>query len=70
MSEKDVPRASERAAWNAAANIRLETCYARRQPRHPHRNVRQQPPNSTIKHHEIEGGHGSSHQRPSEPETR
>jgi hypothetical protein len=70
MSEKDVLRASERAAWNATGDIRLETCCARRQPRRPHRNVREQPPNSTTKHHEIEGGHGSSHQRPSKPETR
>lgn len=69
-SEKDALRASERAAWNAAGNIRLETCCVRRQLRHPHHNVREQPSNSTTKDYEIEGGHGSSHQRPSKPETR
>jgi hypothetical protein len=70
MSEKDVLRESERATWNAAGNTRLETCCARRQPRHPRRNVREQPSNFTTKHYEIEGGHGSSHQRPSKSETR
>ena len=70
MSEKDVLRESESAAWNATGNVRLETCCVRRQPRHPHRNAREQPSNSTTKHYEIGGGHGSSHQRPSKPETR
>ncbi|KAJ9480489.1 hypothetical protein VN97_g13077 [Penicillium thymicola] len=70
MSEKYALPASKRAAWNAAGNIQLETCCARHQPRRPYRNVRKQPPNSTTEHHEIEGGHGSSHQRPSKPETR
>ena len=70
MSEKDALPALERAAWNTAGNIRLETCYARRPPRRPHCNVREQPPNSTTEHHKIEGGHRSSHQRSSKPETR
>jgi hypothetical protein len=30
---------------------------------HPPHNVRKQHSNPTIEHHEIEGGHGSPHQR-------
>lgn len=70
INEKDVLRASERAVWNSAVNIRLETFCARRQPQRTHRNIREQTPNSTTKHHEIEDGDGSTHQRPSKPETR
>ena len=70
VSEKDVPRASERAAWNAAGTSDWRFAVPDASHGAPIAMLREQPPNSTTEHHEIEGGHGSSHQRPSKPETR
>ena len=51
-------------------NTPLETPYVRSLPSHLPHNVRKQPPNPTVEHDEIEGGHGSPHQRSPDSEPR
>jgi hypothetical protein len=69
MNEHDAHRLLEPIFWAAVVNMPPETPCARSLPTHPPHNVRTKPPNLRVEHHEIEGGHGSPHQRSPETES-